>query len=73
MTTNETIGLNTSEAARECRVSTATLLKWVKEGRIPYISPGGRKLIFSRKEIEAFLSGKTNQPPAPPTGTATSS
>jgi len=62
MSNDATIGLTSSEAARELRVSTETLLRWaVKENKIPYIRLGTRKLIFSRKEIEQLLS--RNQPP----------
>jgi excisionase family DNA binding protein len=62
MSNDPTMGLTSSEAARELRVSTETLLRWaVKEKKIPFIRLGARKIIFSRKEIEQLLS--RNQPP----------
>lgn len=64
----ETIGLTTQEASRELRVHPNTLLTWVKQGKVPCVRLGGRKLLFSRKEIEAVISRQ--QPPAAPTGTA---
>ena len=55
---NETIALTTSEAAHELRVSVNTLLRWVKIGRVPCVVIGGRKLLFSRKEIESLVSNR---------------
>lgn len=66
---NETIALTTAETARELRVSVNTLLRWVQQGKVKAIRLGGRKLIFSRKEIEKLVSGQFGNPPA---GTASS-
>jgi len=60
---NETIALSTIEAARELRCHPNTLLRWVAEGRVPYIRLG-RKLLFSRSEISKLVAGQLNQPPA---------
>jgi excisionase family DNA binding protein len=59
--TNETIGLTTLEASRELRVHPNTLLRWVKEGRVAAVRLGGRKLLFSRKELEKLISNRNSQ------------
>jgi len=53
----QTIALTANEAARELRISTATLFTWVKVGKVPAVRLGGRKLLFSRKEIERLVAG----------------
>lgn len=57
--TNETIALSTVEAARELRISVNTLLRWVASGKVPCVRLGGRKYLFSRKEIERLVGGNT--------------
>jgi excisionase family DNA binding protein len=55
---SETIALTTPEAARELKVSVNTLLKWVKQGRVPAVRIGGRKYLFSRIELEKLIAGR---------------
>lgn len=64
---NETIALSTIEAARELRVHPNTLLRWVAQGKVPYVRLGGRKLLFSRSEIQRLVAGKNT--PSSPAGT----
>jgi excisionase family DNA binding protein len=56
---SETIWLTSSECATQLRISQATLWRWVKEGKVPALRLGGRKLIFARKEIENLGIGKS--------------
>jgi len=58
---NETIALSTIEAARELRVHPNTLLRWVAQGKVPYVRLGGRKLLFSRSEISKLVAGQLSQ------------
>ena len=60
--TNETIALSTIEAARELRCHPNTLLRWVSEGKVPYVRLG-RKLLFSRSEISKLVAGQSNRQP----------
>jgi len=61
---DETIAMSTIEAARELRCHPNTLLRWVAEGKIPYLRIG-RKLLYSRSEISKLVAaGQSNQPPA---------
>ena len=55
---NETIALNSQEAAMQLRISQNTLMRWVKAGKVPAIRLGGRKLLFSRREIERLVAGE---------------
>ena len=58
---NETIALSTIEAARELRVHPNTLLRWVAQGKVPFVRLGGRKLLFSRSEISKLVAGQLIQ------------
>jgi excisionase family DNA binding protein len=60
----ETAGLNSKEAARELRISTATLRRLVKQGKLFAVCPAGRKLIFSRTIIQRYLNGEEQRPQA---------
>ena len=60
---NDTIALNSVEAARELRISVHTLMRYTAAGKIPHVCLGGRKYLYSRKAIEALVSG-SNTPPA---------
>lgn len=61
---NDTIALSSAEAARELRISVHTLMRWTAAGKIPHVCLGGRKYLYSRKAIEALVSGSNTQPPA---------
>ena len=54
--TNDTIALNSTEAARELRISVATLLRWVAAGKVPCVRIGERKYLFSRAEISKLVA-----------------
>jgi excisionase family DNA binding protein len=68
---NETMALTLGECANELRISQNTLTSWIKSNKGPTYIRIGRKYLFSREEVAAFLRGQGNQPPAAPTGTAT--
>lgn len=53
----DTMAMTASEAANELKISVNTLLKWVKEGRVPAVRIGGRKYLFSRVELEKLMAG----------------
>ena len=59
---DETIAMSTIEAARELRCHPNTLLRWVSEGKVPYVRLG-RKLLFSRSEISKLVAGQSNRQP----------
>ena len=46
--------LTAAETAQLLRIHLVTLYSWVREGRIPSIKLG-RKRLFSRREIQAWL------------------
>ena len=48
--------LTTVQVATLFSVSTRTVLKWAKEGRLPcYVSPSGRRM-FDRERVRAMLA-----------------
>ena len=50
---------NTREAASFLDCTTGTLLRYVREGRIPACKIGDRKYLYSRKSLESLIeSGK---------------
>ena len=50
---------NTREAAAFLDCTTGTLLRYVREGRIPACKIGDRKYLYSRKSLESLIeSGK---------------
>jgi excisionase family DNA binding protein len=67
---SENFALTTMQAANELHVSIGTLLRWVREGRVPACKIGDRKYLFSRKALENLLFQSQSNPPAAPTGTA---
>jgi len=55
--TEQIFALTATEAAHALRISTATLFKRVKQGRIPVVRLNDRKMLFSVKEIERLVAG----------------
>lgn len=47
--------LTTNDVARNLRVSTHTVWRWVKEGKLPASKPGAH-LKFSRQDVDALIS-----------------
>jgi len=58
---NNHLYLTSSEASTELRIHPNTLHRWVKAGRVPCIRLGGRKMLFSRKEIENLSYKRLNK------------
>jgi excisionase family DNA binding protein len=55
---NKTV-FNTREAAAFLSCTTGTLLRYVREGRIPACKIGERKYLYSRRSLELLIeSGK---------------
>ena len=56
--------LNSRGAANMLKIALNTLYSKVENGELPFSRSGKRKLLFSRKELEKYISdrkGKTNQ------------
>jgi len=68
MMVDETMGLTLSEASHQLRVSDNTLREWLRKNKGPQYIRIGRKYLFSRESIAAFLRGQSCN--NPPTGTA---
>jgi excisionase family DNA binding protein len=48
--------LTTSEVAEMCQVTSNTVSRWVREGRIAAITLPGGKLRFRRSDVEEMLT-----------------
>lgn len=53
--------LTSAEVAQRFDVSTRTVARWVREGRLPAVRPGGRFLRFREADVEELMSA-SNQP-----------
>ena len=53
---NQNKALRAKEAANILGISTSTLWRWSKEGRLTVRKIGPRVSIWSRKEVEALLN-----------------
>jgi len=48
--------LTTTEVAERCRVSTVTVGRWVRDGKLAAVRPGGNVLRFRRQDVDALLT-----------------
>ena len=62
MEQEKTIAMTTAQTAAQLQISELTLLKWVKDGKVPAVRLGTRKFLFSRAEIEKLIAGNKQQP-----------
>ncbi len=60
MTTLEKLAMSVEEVAKSIGVSTTTIYKLVKEGKIPHKKIGGR-IVFHRNSIESWLQDEVDQ------------
>lgn len=49
--------LTVEETAEILRIEVQTLYKWMREGRIPYIKPSNRLVLFKKEAIIDFIDG----------------
>jgi excisionase family DNA binding protein len=61
MTTNESLLLKSSDAAKQLGVSTSTLHRWVKAGRIECIRIERNSVYFTPEALEAFIQKHRKQ------------
>jgi excisionase family DNA binding protein len=61
MTTNESLLLKSSEAATRLGVSTSTLHRWVKAGRIECVQIERNSVYFTPEALEAFIQKHRKQ------------
>lgn len=54
--------LTPQEAAQIARVHPVTLLRWCREGRVPHRRLSTRKVIFSLKDLTAWLGSDYTEP-----------
>jgi excisionase family DNA binding protein len=54
--------LTPQEAARIARVHPVTLLRWCREGRVPHRRLSARKVLFSHKDLTAWLASDYTGP-----------
>ncbi|MGZ4055311.1 MAG: helix-turn-helix domain-containing protein [Bacteroidia bacterium] len=62
--TNDEDFLSAEQTALFLKIKLSTLYSKVEKGELPHYRSGKRKLLFSKKELEAFVSsrkGKSNQ------------
>lgn len=53
--------LTTAEVAEACRVSTATVTRWLDSGHLPGIKVGPRTFRFRRSDVAALLAPEPNE------------
>ena len=51
--------LTVEEAAERLRITTRTLLKWAREGRVESIRVSRKKILFTEEAIERFIQAQT--------------
>ena len=56
MTDELTMGLTANAVAKHLNCNVVTVRRWAKEGKLPYLSLGGRRMIFSRRVIDELLA-----------------
>lgn len=50
--------ITTAEAARLLRVSPRTIKRWIRDGTVPSIKVGGRRLVLIKEIIDSARPGK---------------
>jgi excisionase family DNA binding protein len=54
--------LTTSDAAEYLQIHPKTLKRWVRAGRIPASTPGGRFYRFRLEDLDAFVDSSAHEP-----------
>jgi excisionase family DNA binding protein len=49
--------LTVKEAADLLRLKVSTIRAWVLQRRIPFVKLGGKRVLFRRADLEAFVTG----------------
>lgn len=57
MNSEERKPVTADDLARHFNVTVATVRRWVRQGRIPFIRPSRRVVRFHLREVEAALTG----------------